>query len=257
MEFAKRMGWHIVTLGRYETTRPPKGRALADLEKVAGEHGHSDLAAIFQRHLIDELGLSSLAPEAPTGHHIPERFVVTRDDSVDVLAAVSAFIDILVSPRDAWLREKILDLVALAQQPKEPEEEVLNERQQVLGRIFGTFPDMPALKAEALAQALPFGIGGVLRYGPNGNLESIDFEPSVVDGERTRLSVRQGVETIDPKDLAEINRASPAYAPLKRRVESIQSAKNPKEKTSERQRSEKETEVGKDRLAGTTRRRPR
>lgn len=35
MEFAKRMGWHIVTLARYETSRAPKGRQLADLHRLA------------------------------------------------------------------------------------------------------------------------------------------------------------------------------------------------------------------------------
>jgi hypothetical protein len=193
--------------------------------------------------LIDELGLSSLAEGTPVGHYLPERFVVTRDDSVDVFATVSAFIDILTNPREAWLREKILNLLALARQPKEPEEQVLNERQQILKKIFESFPGMDPLKAEALAQALPFGIGGTLRYGADEKLAAIQFDAGVFESEQTQESIRAVIanrkgatkpEVIDPAYLAEINRTSEAYAPLKRRVESLQRANKPNEETSQR-----------------------
>jgi len=65
MEFAKQMNWHIVTLARYETIRPPKGRALAQLWRVAQEHGQHELARVFLGGVQAEIGEQVFA--APKG----------------------------------------------------------------------------------------------------------------------------------------------------------------------------------------------
>lgn len=54
--FAYRMKTAIRTIARYETVRPPKGRALAELQQVATDTGHQKLANIFNDALIAELG---------------------------------------------------------------------------------------------------------------------------------------------------------------------------------------------------------
>ncbi len=47
MKFAVRMGWHIVSLARYETKRTPGHLALFKLRRVAIEQGRSDLLGAF------------------------------------------------------------------------------------------------------------------------------------------------------------------------------------------------------------------
>jgi transcriptional regulator with XRE-family HTH domain len=54
--FAYRMKTAIRTIARYETVRPPKGTALADLYRVATETGHPKLANVFANALQAELG---------------------------------------------------------------------------------------------------------------------------------------------------------------------------------------------------------
>jgi transcriptional regulator with XRE-family HTH domain len=54
--FAYRMKTAIRTIARYETVRPPKGRALAELQQVATDTGHPKLANIFKDALVAELG---------------------------------------------------------------------------------------------------------------------------------------------------------------------------------------------------------
>jgi hypothetical protein len=51
MDFAYRIGCHLMTIYRYETTRPPKGATLAALEAIARERGLSDLADLFKNAL--------------------------------------------------------------------------------------------------------------------------------------------------------------------------------------------------------------
>lgn len=54
--FAYRMQTAVRTIARYETTRPPKGAALADLSRVADETGHPKLANLFRDSLVGDLG---------------------------------------------------------------------------------------------------------------------------------------------------------------------------------------------------------
>jgi len=54
-QFAQRLGLAISTVVRYELTRPPKGKALAQLKQVAMAYGQVELAHIFADALRLEL----------------------------------------------------------------------------------------------------------------------------------------------------------------------------------------------------------
>jgi len=48
---AVHLGKAVVTVARWETTRPPKGESLVALIRMAQAAGHDDLAAVFTRSL--------------------------------------------------------------------------------------------------------------------------------------------------------------------------------------------------------------
>jgi transcriptional regulator with XRE-family HTH domain len=54
--FAHRLKASIRTIAHYESDRPPRGRALAELAKIATAHGHQAQAEIFRHALAEELG---------------------------------------------------------------------------------------------------------------------------------------------------------------------------------------------------------
>ena len=56
--FAYRMKTAIRTIARYETTRPPKGKALSEFYRVALEVGNQDLATVFRNSLTAEMGVA-------------------------------------------------------------------------------------------------------------------------------------------------------------------------------------------------------
>jgi len=56
--FSNRLGLSISAVVKYEGGREPTGKALARLAKVAKEVGHPDLANLFARKLMEQLGLS-------------------------------------------------------------------------------------------------------------------------------------------------------------------------------------------------------
>src|SRR5689334_23273410 len=56
-QFANTLQVAITTVARWETTRPPRGKALADLELLATSQGQSELASIFIQALRHDLGL--------------------------------------------------------------------------------------------------------------------------------------------------------------------------------------------------------
>jgi hypothetical protein len=49
--FGDKIGVTLPTVGAWETTDPPKNIALANLERVAREKGHADLADVFHAAL--------------------------------------------------------------------------------------------------------------------------------------------------------------------------------------------------------------
>jgi hypothetical protein len=54
--FAYRTKTAIRTIARYETVRPPKGKALAEFQKLAAETGHQKLATVFSEAYMEEMG---------------------------------------------------------------------------------------------------------------------------------------------------------------------------------------------------------
>ena len=63
-QFANRTKTAITTIARYETSRPPKGKALAQFARLANEARRPDLAARFDQALAADLGEVSRSPEA-------------------------------------------------------------------------------------------------------------------------------------------------------------------------------------------------
>lgn len=58
-DLAVRAGLTVRGIARYESgEREPTGKGLAQLAKVAAEMGHADLARLFARKLMEQLGLS-------------------------------------------------------------------------------------------------------------------------------------------------------------------------------------------------------
>jgi hypothetical protein len=57
------MGTAITTIARYETSRPPRGKVLAQLSKIAEECGLRELANSFNSALAEELGKMPLGVE--------------------------------------------------------------------------------------------------------------------------------------------------------------------------------------------------
>jgi transcriptional regulator with XRE-family HTH domain len=56
-QFSNTIGVAMNTVARWETTRPPKGKALNDLRELAIENKKTELAWIFGDALLGELGL--------------------------------------------------------------------------------------------------------------------------------------------------------------------------------------------------------
>lgn len=56
--FAYRMKTAIRTIARYETVRPPKGKALAEFFRVAMETGNEEPAILFRNALTAEIGVA-------------------------------------------------------------------------------------------------------------------------------------------------------------------------------------------------------
>lgn len=48
----------VRTIARYETVRPPKGKALSDLMQVAMETGNEELGNIFRNAFTGEIGVA-------------------------------------------------------------------------------------------------------------------------------------------------------------------------------------------------------
>jgi transcriptional regulator with XRE-family HTH domain len=64
-EFAHRLGLAIATVVRYEHNRPPKAKALVQLERVARENGLDEYAATFRAALKADLGSGSASEFTP------------------------------------------------------------------------------------------------------------------------------------------------------------------------------------------------
>lgn len=56
--FAQRTGWAISTVVRYELSRPPTGKALAQLSEIARRNNLTELVDTFTSSLSNELGIT-------------------------------------------------------------------------------------------------------------------------------------------------------------------------------------------------------
>lgn len=56
--FAYRMKTAIRTIARYETIRPPKGKALSEFFRLATETGNQELATVFSDALTADIGVA-------------------------------------------------------------------------------------------------------------------------------------------------------------------------------------------------------
>lgn len=101
--FAYRMKAAIRTIARYETVRPPKGKALAAFMQLAASNNLPALESVFNRALRDEIGVglrdghfpleenervisAALVGVLRNARHLPE----LRKPCEDVLAAITA-----------------------------------------------------------------------------------------------------------------------------------------------------------------------
>src|SRR5271157_330230 len=71
--FAYRMKTAIRTIARYETIRPPKGKALSEFLRVATETGNQELSKVFSDALTAEIGVAGTFTQlgALASHTIP------------------------------------------------------------------------------------------------------------------------------------------------------------------------------------------
>ena len=56
-EFAVKMEWSISTVVRYETSRPPRGHALVELERVAVNNNFDDFSRCLRLSIRRDLGI--------------------------------------------------------------------------------------------------------------------------------------------------------------------------------------------------------
>jgi DNA-binding CsgD family transcriptional regulator/DNA-binding transcriptional regulator YiaG len=97
--FAHRTGLSISTAVRYETSKPPRGKALVQMEQLARENGIAVLADIFNAALSLELGFK--APRLGRSKASPRPG--TEEDH-SILAMVLAHPDWFPRQAKAWAR---------------------------------------------------------------------------------------------------------------------------------------------------------
>jgi transcriptional regulator with XRE-family HTH domain len=165
-QFAQRMGMAISTVVRYESTRAPRGEALAKLYRVALENGLSHIAAMFQAVVIGELGepanqrlllqtegllkelLKELEDEKPEASQKVEAAIKGIKEARRLVEAMKRF---AMTPaqledeanRNTWQPEQRLDALIsekLCQQPDLPRERaflvVQQEHPQAFKRVM-------------------------------------------------------------------------------------------------------------------------
>jgi transcriptional regulator with XRE-family HTH domain len=94
--FANRLGLAISTVVRYELSRPPRGQALAQLERVASEHALDDCAMAFRNAIRDEM-----APKLPSDVRPPAAATVGFDAWPQTPEEDAMVFDVLALMREA------------------------------------------------------------------------------------------------------------------------------------------------------------
>ena len=126
--FATRLGMAIATVVRYEHNRPPSGRALAKLERVAVEHGFQEYAAVFRKALDKELHGLPIATYSSLECN-------TEEEKEHVAALLSIFRHSPDSKEAAAIKKILKSHVDGARQSREAEE-ALKESQRAVVRLL-------------------------------------------------------------------------------------------------------------------------
>jgi transcriptional regulator with XRE-family HTH domain len=110
-QFAFRMKTAIRTIARYEGTRPPKGKALAEFERVALENGAEEYAQVFRTALAEELGVSApnVQPRASSPFRVEPILEFKNADERSYVAAL-----LLVMRSADFVKERQVVLKKLA-----------------------------------------------------------------------------------------------------------------------------------------------
>lgn len=162
-EFAHRLGLAIATVVRYEHNRPPRGKALAKLERVAAAQGLDEYAAVFRSALSNELGAP---PPAPTS------FTLQVKDEDEMNLAV-ALLDVLRKPsysKEAKAVKRILNPVADKRMADAEFSEALEASQLGIIRLLKSahapeeIQKRSGMSAEKIAEAF-FDRGGPKFFG--------------------------------------------------------------------------------------------
>lgn len=90
--FAYRMKTAVRTIARWETVRPPKGKSLARLERLAWETGAVDVARILRQALAEELNAAAPTPEELAWSHAVGHLLRNRDLRPRAWASIAAAI---------------------------------------------------------------------------------------------------------------------------------------------------------------------
>src|SRR5262245_6954003 len=153
--FATRLGMAIATVVRYEHNRPPSGRALAKLERVALEHGFQECAAVFRKALGEELGELPVAVYSSLD-------CPTEEEREHVEALLNILRHSPDSKEAARIKKILKPLVDGARQLRESEEALEESRRAVVRLLKAgrTVEDVgKSFRAELIADAL-FEFGG-------------------------------------------------------------------------------------------------
>jgi transcriptional regulator with XRE-family HTH domain len=153
--FAQRLGMAIATVVRYEHNRPPSGRALAKLERLATEHGFQEYAAVFRKALGEELGAIRFAT-------LKSLECSTEEERVHVEALLTIFRCWPDSKQAAAIKKILKPQVDGARQIREAEEAFEESRRAVVRLLKAgrTVEEVgKSFRAEHIADAL-FEFGG-------------------------------------------------------------------------------------------------
>jgi transcriptional regulator with XRE-family HTH domain len=130
-QFATRMNMAISTVVRYELSRPPRGKVLAQLERMAMEHGFDEEAAVFRRALRQELGIT-MADVPPRFPAVPPLEWHVQPETEDEKDLVETLLWAIRSPNHSSLVTKVKRVFAGAAREKQ---EQLREIESALSRM--------------------------------------------------------------------------------------------------------------------------
>ena len=160
--FAYRMKTAVRTIARWETTRPPKGRTLADLSRLAHENNQWELSRIFGEAFTDEFGLKA------------ERALLEEENAI---------MDDMAQHLDHLLRgpgRPYADPKALSSEERAKVREIIDYVKEGLKKLRNKMAtrslDLPKPAPETLQKDLSIsGKGSMSIYLPGGGTKEIEY----------------------------------------------------------------------------------